>query len=301
MQRNHARVTKKNLEAYLGRKERAIDVSEPILKLQTKSILVTGAAGAIGSQLVPFLKKHGIRTIATDLEPGDGIVRMDIRSFQECLQICAFHEPDIIIHLAAEKLAPIGELMPFQNSMVTIEGTQNILNMGKKVVFSSTCKAADPEIAYGAGKLIAERMVLNYGGTVVRYYNVLNSGQNILSFWETYAPDDPLLVTPCKRYFMSIQEAIASTLWGCLLPSGRYVVDPGEIVPIRTLAERVHPGRAIEMVPPRRGDRLVEPRHASCEEILPTGVKHIDKIINPSDPNYPKPQLEKWTAEPKIV
>lgn len=270
----------------LGRPERAIDVSLALLRLQSERVLVTGASGAIGQPLVHTMREAGVHVVATDIDTTGvwGCTYMDVTDFQSVLSVVAFHEPTIIINLAASKLAPAGELDPWRAVNVNTVGLMNVLRMGRKVVQASTCKAADPETAYGASKLISERLVLNAGGTVLRYYNVPECGPSVLTIWDELPADEPLPVTPCTRYLISYREAIALTLWGCVLAPGRYAIDPGEPVAMTEYAARLYPDRAQVSIPPRRGDRLDEPLCAESEAIYPGPVRWINEIRNPCDP-----------------
>jgi FlaA1/EpsC-like NDP-sugar epimerase len=128
-----------------------------------------------------------------------------------------------------------------------------------RVVLASTCKACDPETVYGASKLIAERMVLNAGGTVARFFNVVQSCGNVFELWRALPEGEPLPVTPCERYFITIGEAVALLLWAAVLPRGRYAVKPVKSRSMVSVAASSFPGRTIAMVPPRRGDRRREP------------------------------------------
>jgi FlaA1/EpsC-like NDP-sugar epimerase len=186
--------------------------------------------------------------------------------------------------LAADKHAPHGESDPEHTANVTVQGTANVLRYsnGAKVIFASTCKAADPETAYGASKLIAERMVLNAGGVVVRYYNVRETQGNVFRLRESIPDDEPIPWTDCWRYFISLEQAIDLTLKAMELPSGRYTVNPGESVYMEELAEDLYPHRRRVEVPRRRGDRYAEPLCATSETL--TKVGGIVRVESPHDP-----------------
>ena len=81
-------------------------------------------------------------------------------------------KPDLIFHLAGAKHAPEGEVNTWSTLDINSNGTKNLLSLkapSTKFVLASTCKAANPEVVYGASKLIAERMVLNEKGSVARF------------------------------------------------------------------------------------------------------------------------------------
>ena len=114
---------------------------------------------------------------------------------------------------------------------VNVLGTRNVLAHapeGSHVVTASTCKACEPETAYGASKLVAERVTLNAGGSVARFYNVVESSGNVFEIWSELDPSEPLEVTPCRRYFISLAEAVSLVVWTAILPPARYGFDPGQ-------------------------------------------------------------------------
>jgi FlaA1/EpsC-like NDP-sugar epimerase len=275
-----------DLTRALGRPERELDLSEPLLKLQGKRVLVTGASGALGQPLVETLRRAGVPVVPTDIDTSGvwGCVRMDVTNFQEVLQVVAFHDPDVIINLAASKLAPAGEQDPWHAVHVNTVGVKNLLDMGRPVLQASTCKAADPETAYGASKLISERLVLNYGSSVIRYVNIPECGPSVYTIWRDLPDDVPLPVTNCSRYFMSFREAVGLTIWATSLAPGRYKLNVGRSWQMYEYARNLYPNREHVIVPPRRGDRIAEPKHAACERIEQTSVPYIERIINPCDP-----------------
>lgn len=239
--------------------------------------LVTGAAGAVGSALVPQLRKLGA-VVATDIDV------MDVTDSGAVRRMLRRTSPTTIYHLAGAKHAPAGEVDPEHVARVNILGTANVLEHAghARVVFSSTCKACDPETAYGASKLIAERMVLNAGGVVVRYFNIPEAGGNVFRIWEAIPFPDPLPVTDCWRYFVSMGEAVELTVRAASLPSGRYAPDPGNAQYIPSLAGRLYPNRAQIHIPRRRGDRPREPLHAACETVERLGS--FLQIVGAHDP-----------------
>lgn len=192
------------------------------------------------------------------------------------------HDPTLIYHLAGAKHAPEGEQDPSHIAHVNIIGTANIIDMGIPTVLASTCKAADPETAYGASKLIAERIVLNAGGWIARFYNVVETSGNVFTIWANTPTSQPLPVMDCWRYFISLEDAIYLIRLLPELPPGRYTIPPGEPVYIPELAARLYPDRDLIEVPRRRGDRYREPLHATSETIDDAGA--VWRIESPHDP-----------------
>lgn len=132
---------------------------------------------------------------------------------------------------------------------------------------ASTCKACDPETVYGASKLLAERMTLNAGGTVVRFFNVRESSGNVFRIWERVPDGDPLPVADAWRYFISLEAAAQLVVDAIGLPAGRFMVDPGAPRWMPDVAAEEYPGREQAWMPLRRGDRRREPLHARCEAV----------------------------------
>ena len=212
-------------------------------------VLITGADGFIGRRVWPKLARQGheITTcdIADDILSPDWVERTRAETFDRC------------IHLAAHKYATTAEEHPAQVAELNIRGTANVVEAaGCPVVLASTCKAADPCTVYGASKLIAERIVLNAGGVVIRLVNVLGSTGSVLRLWDE--SEGPLPVTDCKRMWISADRAADMFVQALDLEPGRYgPLDPPSSS-VAMLATTLRPERAWELVPLRRGDRPVE-------------------------------------------
>lgn len=264
--------------AALGRPVRALSPSEPLDRLRGERVWVTGAAGSIGQALDRMLVEADVDVTVSDLG-------CDVRD-SVLARVFALTEPTVVFHLAGAKHAPAGEEDPWATAETNIVGTRNVLAAapGARVVLASTCKACDPETAYGASKLIAERMVLNAGGSVARFYNVVESAGNVFELWGGLPLGAPVPVTGCERFFLALEEAVALLLWAAVLPSGRYTVDPGRRRYMPSVAADLFPGRLREMRAPRRGDRLDEPRCASSETIVPVAeVPGLERIVGSHD------------------
>lgn len=274
---------RERLERILGRRERPLPLDEPLERLAGKRVLITGAAGSIGSVAASLLRGTA-NVIATDKDSGD--LAVDVRLENEVARAMETERPDVVLHLAAAKSAPDAERDPMSALEVNVLGTRNILGhapAGCHVVTASTCKSCEPETAYGASKLVAERVTLNAGGSVSRFYNVVESSGNVFETWGALAPDAPLEVTPCRRYFISLAEAVSLVLWTAVLPSGRYGFDPGGARDMRDVAADLYPGRLLHAIPPRRGDRLVEPLAARHEQVEQGAIPSLLRIIGTHD------------------
>ncbi len=242
--------------------------------------LVTGAAGAVGSRLLPALEEAGWRVDATDLDS------MDVTDSGEVWTWMNQTHPDVVFHLAGSKLAVDGELNPEGFARVNVTGTGNVVRaasaVGARMVFSSTCKAADPETAYGASKLIAERIVLNAGGVVARFYNIPECGPSVFTVWAALDPAEPVPYTDCWRHFTTVDDAVGLLLRCADLPSGRYALNPGSPRHMRWVAAQTYPDRLLMEIPRRRGDRAREPLMAACE--IAQEEDGVWKIVGAHDP-----------------
>jgi FlaA1/EpsC-like NDP-sugar epimerase len=241
-------------------------------------ILVTGAAGSVGQALCTRLDPEG--------HVGHDINSMDVTALDQVRSIVRALKPHTIYHLAGAKHAPEGELDPAHVAQVNIDGTLNVLEaaeeVGAKSIFSSTCKACDPETAYGASKLIAERAVINAGGVVIRFHNIPESSGNVFRIWESLPERAPLPVTDCWRYFTPMAKAVELLLAAPTLDPGRYCVEPGDPQWMPNVAKRLYPDRKQVRIPRRRGDRFREPLHALCEEGFAIGSWL--RIVSAHDP-----------------
>jgi FlaA1/EpsC-like NDP-sugar epimerase len=251
-------------------------------------ILVTGARGSVGKVLCPTLRELGHKVVQTDISETDATAHafLEVTSRRSCEDWLEKFRPEVVIHLAGFKQAPDGELAPHEVVRINTTGTHNVTEaakrVGARVILASTCKAADPETAYGASKLIAERIVLNAGGTVARFYNVREAGGNVFETWAAIPPEAPIPYTDCTRYFISMKQAVELLVRCLILPPGRYTVDPGKARVIRMVARELYPNRNIVAIPRRRGDRQCEPLVARSEEVHRLD-RELWQILSPHD------------------
>jgi FlaA1/EpsC-like NDP-sugar epimerase len=272
------------IERILGRPERPLPLDEPLRRLAGRRVLITGAKGSIGSALLGH-----IEAVATDVDS------LDVRDETAVAAAIASTNPEVIFHMAAAKSAPEGERDPMSALEINVIGTRNVLAHapdGCHVVTASTCKACEPETAYGASKLVAERVTLNAGGSVSRFYNVVESSGNVFEIWEQLDANEPLLVTPCRRYFISLAEAVSLVLWTAIMPPARYGFDPGTPREMRDVAVDLYPGRLIQSVPPRRGDRIIEPLAARHEQVEHAAVQGLLRVVGAHDLSATDDRLE---------
>jgi FlaA1/EpsC-like NDP-sugar epimerase len=264
----------KNIEKILGRKiyQDLIDDSKK-LNFSKDRILITGSGGSIGERLTSFFDEIGVDYLATDVH------NMDVTKIEQ------FPEEDFthVINIAGAKHAPAGE--ECVESAVEIN-TIGVLNLIKKYpnahhVLCSTCKACNPETVYGATKLISERLILNKGGSVCRFYNVVETSGNVFEIWRN--SEDPILVmNSCNRFFISLDEAVSLLMFSSR-HKGRFMIDTPNIRSMGDIANSLYPERAKILCSPRRGDRVSEKIYADHEYVSRKIHDKINNIVSPND------------------
>lgn len=237
-----------------------------------KTIMVTGAGGSIGSEIVKQLCKYkpkhliltgrgenSIYTLGQELdhyypEVDYSLKIADIRDFSTMEKIFLTDKPDVVFHAAAHKHVPLMEENPEQAVFNNVEGTRNLVNLSLEhgvsyFVNISTDKAVNPTSIMGATKRISEQIV-QWGASQVkngevyvsvRFGNVLGSrGSVIPKFKNQIRHGGPLTITHPEmiRYFMTIPEASQLVLQaGALDMNGSvFVLDMGEPVSIEKMA-----------------------------------------------------------------
>ena len=261
----------------LGREEFLL----PAPDIAGERILVTGSSGSIGKAVCERIGELGGDVRGFDIEEG-----LDVTNIHLCEYVLREFKPGYVIHLAAHKYATTAEDDPDEVANLNVHGTHYVCSRAeahgvRNVLVASTCKAVEPETVYGSSKLIAERIALNSGYTVARFFNVIDSAGNVFAIWrERMEAGLPLEVTPCTRYFISGEEAVSYLVHLLGRPGGaRYAPFPGEAITTMELS-RWFAGAdyPVTEIPARRGDRLVEPLHGSREtfELLDESLMVIE-------------------------
>ena len=254
--------------------------------LKGKNILITGANGSIGTRLMEIFEEAGIDYLATDVE--GNLEYLDITNFRDCVSLVRKYNPDFIVNIAGLKFATKSEHQTWKTVEVNIEGTKNLIDActdETKVILTSTCKSCNPEIVYGATKLIAERMVLNSGGSIARFFNVVQSQGNVFEIWDELSEDAPLkVVAECNRHFISLDESCGLIMFAMVNGSGRYIVNTPNLRNMGDVAEALYPNRKKIIIERRRGDRKDEIFLATSErETVPVLSDSVLKITGDHD------------------
>lgn len=254
----------------LGRQEVTLNRSEISKYLFGKKVLVTGAGGSIGSELVrqcigfdPDLlilfdqSENNLFYIENQCnEIGDKIgiqaILGDIRDKNILESVFNSFKPDVVLHAAAYKHVPMQELNPWEAVQTNIKGTLNLINVVEKhnidrFVLVSTDKAVNPTNIMGATKRVAEKIIQaksqesNVKYMAVRFGNVIGSSGSVIPiFQEQIKNGGPVTITDpkIKRYFMSIPEAAQLILQAGSLGNGGeiFVLDMGKPVLVKDIA-----------------------------------------------------------------
>lgn len=262
-------LTNDDIENILGRKQHPELSSLSGKDLQYERILITGSAGSLGQSLKRRLNDFKGEILETDVV--DSYQKLDVTDESSVKEVLNLFNPDLIMHLAGAKHAPEGEIDTWNTFEINTIGTKYLIdNIDKtaKLVLTSTCKASNPEVVYGASKLIAERMVLNMGGSVARFFNVIETSGNVFELWNDVPENQPIDVASiCERHFISIDESIGLILFTAYENPGRYIVNSSALIRMNDVAERLYPNREKNIINPRRGDRISEKFLASSENI----------------------------------
>jgi FlaA1/EpsC-like NDP-sugar epimerase len=243
-------------------------------------ILVTGSDGSLGVALLVELRRRGEECVGVDIS------KCDVREERDVAYLLTEQNPILVYHLAADKHAGSGEEAPWDTVETNVVGTHNVLAHlpdGCRMILASSCKAANPETVYGATKLICERMVLNAGHSVARFYNVPDSSGNVFRIWEKIPADQPLPVADATRLFIDLADAVSLLLRVAELEPGRYVWSRTHPRAMSQVAEDWYPGREQREILLRRGDRRVEPAWGTSEALIVGDLFPVGQIINRHD------------------
>ncbi len=255
----------------MGREPVTIDTASIEAHLRGKRVLVTGAAGSIGSELVRQILRFAPEKVClfdhdeTELfylqaalakeAPRLEVQVADVRDASRVDAVFRAFRPQAVFHAAAYKHVPMIEPHPEEAVRTNAFGTRNLSRAAREAgcesfVLISTDKAVNPTSVMGATKRVAEMILRETGRgapgrfAAVRFGNVLGSrGSVVLTFREQIARGGPVTIThpEMKRYFMIVAEACLLVLQAAALARGGevFVLDMGEPVRIVDLAREM--------------------------------------------------------------
>jgi len=268
-------VKKVNLEDLLQRNPIKLSKNKIRKTYESRTILVTGAAGSIGSdivnQLIPFEPEliilldqaetplHSVSLHLDNNHPEIAYEKViaDVTNFNRLNHVFERYQPDVVFHGAAYKHVPMMEANPIEAFSVNYMGTRNLVDLSqkymvKRFVFVSTDKAVNPTNIMGASKRSAEiyvqaasrNQLSKTNFITTRFGNVLGSNGSVIPYFkEQIESGGPVTVThkEITRYFMTIDEACQLVLEAGAMGKGGeiYVFDMGKPVKILQLAEQM--------------------------------------------------------------
>ncbi len=269
----YRQIRKINIEDLLERDPIKLDEKQIKKDVLNKTILVTGAAGSIGSEIVFQLTKYRPKLIIAfdqaesplyDLElelkekysfHNFEIVIGDVTNKVRMYKVFQTFHPDTIYHAAAYKHVPMMENNPSEALRVNIKGTKTVADLAleyevKKFVMVSTDKAVNPTNVMGASKRIAEIYIQTLqqqnktAFVTTRFGNVLGSNGSVIPRFKQQIEDGgPVTVThpEITRYFMTIPEACQLVLQAGALGNGGeiFIFDMGKSIKIINLAKKM--------------------------------------------------------------
>lgn len=273
------RIESIQIEDLLERPTINIDTENVRHAIENNIVMVTGAAGSIGSELVNQVLKYAPRMVVLFEQAESALhdLRLDLRDkypdmcFTACIgdvrnrdrveEVIKEYQPKIIFHAAAYKHVPLMEEHPNEAIMANVMGTKNMADMAVKYgverfIMISTDKAVNPTNVMGASKRIAEIYVQSLYKHLVktdpnctkfittRFGNVLGSNGSVIPYFKKQiAAGGPVTVThrDIIRYFMTIPEACTLVMEAATLGNGGeiFVFDMGHPVKIYDLAKNM--------------------------------------------------------------
>jgi FlaA1/EpsC-like NDP-sugar epimerase len=306
------------VEDLLGRRLALLDRSAISARLSGKVVLVTGAAGSVGSEICRQVAHCDPATIVgidsaetplfhLDREMRRGFPGVDfcpelgnIRDSRRLNEIVDRYRPSSLYHAAAYKHVGMAEAHVFEAVETNVLGTHEVLAAAAShgsddFVLLSSDKAVAPTSMMGATKRLAELLILSTRVPCkyvsVRFGNVLGSSGSVLPlFLEQIENGGPVTITDPKmqRYFMTAAEAAHLVLQAAAMGGGRetFLLDMGQPVKILDLARKLirmcglRPDEdiRIQFTGVGAGEKLCEETHFANEEILPTSHHNI-KIL----------------------
>ncbi len=312
------------IDDLLGRKAIVLNQENVENQLRGKVVLITGAAGSIGSELARQIAGYGpLQLIALDQAESPlyelenelrleypslnlEVVIGDIRREKRMARLFDAFKPEMVYHAAAYKHVPLMEHNPSEAVLTNVLGTRTLVDLSiahavQSFVFISTDKAVNPTSVMGSSKRVAEIYAQSSNGRgstkfiTTRFGNVLGSNGSVIPlFKKQIEAGGPVTVThpEVTRYFMTIPEACRLVLEAGAMGEGGeiFVFDMGESVKIIDLARQMIKLSGLEP------DKDIE--------ILVTGLRPGEKLseelLNDAENILPThhPQIKRASVRP---
>jgi len=316
-----------DVEDLLGRDPVEIDLQSVKSAIHGRSVLVTGAAGSIGSELCRQILEHEPRILVCVDQSETGMFYLDRGLLQrygksivrhyvadagergELEHIFRENRPEAIFHAAAYKHVPLMEINVPGAVQNNVFGLMTLLDVArenecKTFILISSDKAVKPCSVMGATKRIGELIIAHQPTNgmrclSVRFGNVLGSNGSVIPvLQQQLSKNEPLTVThpEMRRFFMTVREAVSLVLQASVIgeKGDTLVLDMGQPLPILELVKTLIrlSGRSekqvtIQFTGLRQGEKLIEELFYENEEVCKTSFPKIKKARGPA---------QEWTA-----
>lgn len=295
-----------------------------------RRILVTGAAGSIGSRLVAQLQALGPEVVVCADRSESAMFRLghefheasevrleiaDVQSTPRMSQLMERYRPEYVFHVAAYKHVPLMQHSPVEAFNNNVWGTLNVFEQAaaagaERVIYVSTDKAVNPTNVMGATKRIGELLMRDLGSqtetifSAVRFGNVLESEGSVMQiFRRQLARQVNLTVThpEITRYFMTIDEAAQLVIQSAIAGRGSdlFVLDMGEPIRVVDLAQglidAVNPRLKVDIIGLRPGEKMYE--ELSYRASMVDRTSHPKIMVVTEDDEHEEGDTIAWARE----
>jgi FlaA1/EpsC-like NDP-sugar epimerase len=316
-----SRLRKVSADDLVGRQPREMDLEAARPAIAGRTVLITGAAGSIGSELSRLLaslkpsrlvlvdhNESGLFDIAEELRQTQlSDVRESLVSITDrdgLMAVFGEERPDIVFHVAAYKHVPMLEAHPEQAVLTNVVGARNTMYCADATrtasfVLISTDKAVARQSVMGCTKRLCELMVLAYQGPMkcwaVRFGNVVGSRGSVVPIFERQIQHGgPVTIThpDMTRFMMTIKEAASLVITTTVFarPGHLYMLNMGEPIRILDLARALIRSRGlrpqedieIAFTGLRPGERMTEELTGDDEATRPTEHPDVMEVLSPT-------------------